>query len=154
MSARVHIHLHVSDLARSRAFYEAFFGGPPVKVRPGYVKFLPAEWPVNLALSQAGEEAPRGVSGHVGIELEAAGVVRRELARIRAAGLPVREELGVDCCYANQDKFWVTDPDGVAWEVYHVNYDLEEDPGFGARAAARGPGLGLAPATPCCAPSP
>ena len=50
-----------------------------------------------------------------------------ELARVKAAGLPVREEMGVNCCHANQDKFWVTDPDGVEWEVYYLNYDLEGD---------------------------
>ena len=48
-----------------------------------------------------------------------------QLARVKAAGLPVREEMGVNCCHANQDKFWVQDPDGVEWEVYHLNYDLE-----------------------------
>jgi len=50
--------------------------------------------------------------------------VTRELTRVRAAGLAVREEMGVDCCHANQDKFWVTDPDGLEWEVYHLNHDL------------------------------
>jgi arsenate reductase len=47
------------------------------------------------------------------------------LARVKAAGLPVREEMGVDCCHANQDKFWVSDPDGVEWEVYHLNFDVD-----------------------------
>ena len=51
--------------------------------------------------------------------------VRRQLARVTAAGLPLRIEMGVDCCHANADKFWVTDPSGVAWEIYHLNYDLE-----------------------------
>src|SRR6266567_1274305 len=93
MSAKVHLHLHVSDLTKSREFYERFLGGSPVKVKEGYVKFLPQWAPVNLALS--------------------------------TGGLPVVEEMGVDCCHANQDKFWVKDPDGVEWEVYHLNYDLE-----------------------------
>jgi len=48
-----------------------------------------------------------------------------ELARVKGAGLPVVEEMGVNCCHANQDKFWVKDPDGIEWEVYHLNYDLE-----------------------------
>ena len=58
---------------------------------------------------------------------------------MKAAGLPVREEMDTNCCYANQDKFWVRDPDGVEWEIYHLNYDLEEE------LAA------TAPST-CCAP--
>ena len=39
------------------------------------------------------------------------------LVRAKAAGLAVREEMGTDCCYANQDKFWVTDPDGIEWVI-------------------------------------
>jgi len=57
----------------------------------------------------------------------------------------------VDCCHANQDKFWVKDPDGVEWEVYHLNYDLEDEatPAKGERTA----GLSLAKSPNCCGPS-
>jgi catechol 2,3-dioxygenase-like lactoylglutathione lyase family enzyme len=122
---KVHVHMTVSDLEKSRAFYERFLGVSPVKVKPGYVKFLPAFGPLNLALS----EARGGAGGHVdhmGLQVESAEIVQRELARVKAAGLAVREEMAVDCCHANQDKFWVQDPDGVDWEVYVLNYDLEE----------------------------
>src|SRR3989304_3608844 len=67
MSAKVHIHIHVSDLAKSREFYQKFFDVLPVKERVGYVKFLPAFAPINLALSQglpAGTS--EGVGGHPG----------------------------------------------------------------------------------------
>ena len=50
---KVHVHMSVSNLEKSRAFYEKFLGVAPVKVKPGYVKFLPAFGPLNLALSQA-----------------------------------------------------------------------------------------------------
>lgn len=122
---KVHVHMTVSDLEKSRAFYERFLGVAPVKVKSGYVKFLPGFGPLNLALS----EARGGAGGHVdhmGLQVESAEVVQRELARVKAAGLPVREEMSVDCCHANQDKFWVQDPDGVDWEVYVLNFDLEE----------------------------
>ena len=46
MSAKVHLHMHVTDLAKSRAFYQQFLGGDPVKIKPGYVKFLPDWAPV------------------------------------------------------------------------------------------------------------
>jgi catechol 2,3-dioxygenase-like lactoylglutathione lyase family enzyme len=130
---KVHIHMTVSDLEKSRAFYEKFFGTAPVKVKPGYVKFLPAFGPLNLALSQAAPAEGRGHVDHMGIQVESAATVQRELARVKAAGLVVREEMGVDCCHANQDKFWVEDPNGVEWEVYVLNYDLEDT---GLRAAA------------------
>jgi catechol 2,3-dioxygenase-like lactoylglutathione lyase family enzyme len=147
MSAKVHLHMHVSDLAKSRTFYEQFLGGTPVKVKPGYVKFLPDWAPVNLALS-AGGTAAEGTVNHVGVQVDAVDTVMSHLARVKAAGLPVREEMGVNCCHANQDKFWVTDPDGVEWEVYHLNYDLEgEDGGRQLTGAA----LPLAKGNACCA---
>jgi hypothetical protein len=61
--------------------------------------------------------------------------------------------MGVNCCHANQDKFWVQDPDGVEWEVYHLNYDLEDEDGVTARRPDRSAGLTLAKMSTCCAPS-
>jgi catechol 2,3-dioxygenase-like lactoylglutathione lyase family enzyme len=147
MSAKVHLHMHVSDLAKSRAFYQQFLGEDPVKIKPGYVKFLPDWAPVNLALS-AGGSAAEGTVNHVGVQVDAVDTVMAHLARVKAAGLPVREEMGVNCCHANQDKFWVTDPDGVEWEVYHLNYDLEGEDGGGQLKAAA---LPLAKGNACCA---
>jgi catechol 2,3-dioxygenase-like lactoylglutathione lyase family enzyme len=138
--------MHVSDLAQSRAFYEKFLGGDPVKTKPGYVKFLPEWAPVNLALSPGGPTGP-GTIDHVGVQVDSVQTVMAQLARIKAAGLAVTEEMGVNCCHANQDKFWVTDPDGVEWEVYHLNYDLE---GEGAERDARPSGLTVVPTTACC----
>jgi catechol 2,3-dioxygenase-like lactoylglutathione lyase family enzyme len=126
MSAKVHLHVHASDLEKSRDFYERFFGGPPVKEKAGYVKFLPDWAPVNLALSR-GRSGGEGAVDHVGVQVDSPAGVMEQLARVRASGLPVREEFGVDCCHANQDKFWVRDPDGVEWEVYYLNYDLEDE---------------------------
>jgi len=137
MSAKVHLHLHVSDLAKSREFYRQFFGGAPVKEKPGYVKFLPTWAPVNLALSE-GPNGSTGVIDHVGVQVASPEAVLSELGRVKSAGVPVVEEMNVNCCHANQDKFWVKDPDGVEWEVYHLNYDLEDE------AASRQPGTTLA----------
>ncbi len=126
MSAKVHLHMHVSDLTKSRDFYEKFLGGDPVKVKPGYVKFLPEWAPVNLALSTGGHIGA-GTIDHVGVQVDSVESVMTQLTRVKAAGLSVMEEMGVNCCHANQDKFWVKDPDGVEWEVYYLNYDLEGD---------------------------
>lgn len=140
---RVHVHMKVSDLVKSRDFYARFFGARPVKEKPGYVKFLPPWGPLNLALSEGRPADGRGPVDHVGIQVESRETVLRELARVKAAGLAVREELDVDCCHANQDKFWVHDPDGVEWEVYVLNRDLEDAPR----------GLPLAKGTSCCTPA-
>ena len=125
MVANVHIHLKVGDLSKSREFYRKFFDSEPVKERADYAKFLPAFAPINLALSPG--QAGIGDT-HFGIQLGDRDSVRKHLERVKAAGLAVREELGTDCCYANQDKFWVGDPDGNAWEVYVVNRDVETPP--------------------------
>jgi catechol 2,3-dioxygenase-like lactoylglutathione lyase family enzyme len=135
MSAKVHLHMHVSDLAKSQAFYRTFLGSAPVKEKPGYAKFLPDWAPVNLALSTGGHAGP-GVVDHVGVQVDSPETVVAHLARVKAAGLPVREEMGVDCCHANQDKFWVEDPDGVDWEVYVLNHDVDESPVGRATATA------------------
>ena len=158
MSApRVHVHMTVSDLAKSRTFYETFLGVLPVKVKPGYVKFLPPWGPLNLALSD-GRAAGEGHVNHMGVQLASRDDVMTQLQRVKAAGLPVREEFGVDCCHANQDKFWVEDPDGVEWEVYVLNHDLEdESPALENASPAlkdESRSLRLAKSATCCAPSP
>lgn len=136
--ANVHIHLHVSNLDASRAFYERFLGAPPAKVKPGYVKFLPPLAPLNLALSAGAADRGSTVS-HLGVQVDTKEQVRALLQQAKGAGLEVREEMDTDCCFANQDKFWVKDPDGVEWEVYHLNHDLED-------------AVTPAGASTCCAP--
>lgn len=151
---RVHVHMTVSDLEKSREFYTRFLGVDPVKVKPWYVKFLPGFGPLNLALSQSRPQEGRGHVDHMGIQVDSADVVMRELARVKTAGLPVREEMSVDCCHANQDKFWVQDPDGVEWEVYVLNHDIDEPTTAGCATdatAATAKGLRVVSSGGCCA---
>jgi catechol 2,3-dioxygenase-like lactoylglutathione lyase family enzyme len=155
MPAKVHVHMQVSDFEKSKEFYARFFGALPVKSKPGYAKFLPELGPLNLALSQGAAGNPAGPVNHMGVQVDSPQAVGAELARVKAAGLPVIEEKGVDCCHANQDKFWVVDPDGVRWEVYCLNHDLEEAevaaPVADARAEAKAGAACCA--TDCCAPA-
>ena len=151
MSAKVHLHMHVSEISKSREFYEKFFGGSPVKVKEGYVKFLPEWAPVNLALSTGGPTGT-GTIDHVGVQVDTVETVVHQLTRVKGSGLPVVEEMGVNCCHANQDKFWVKDPDGVEWEVYHLNYDLEGDAEERNRQPNRLAVLGPTPSD-CCSGS-
>lgn len=148
MGAKVHMHMSVSDLAKSREFYRKFLGVEPVKEKPGYVKFLPGWAPVNLALSEGRRAGGEGPINHAGVQVDSPALVMEHLGRVKAAGLPVREEIGVNCCHANQDKFWVEDPDGVEWEVYHLNYDLEDE--AEKRPGPVATGLILAKNTSCC----
>ena len=152
---RVHVHMTVSDLEKSRDFYTRFLGVSPVKVKPGYVKFLPEFGPLNLAMSAAKPHEGRGHVDHMGIQVDSADIVMRELARVKAAGLPVREEMAVNCCHANQDKFWVQDPDGVEWEVYVLNHDIEEEATVGCNTGTEhvsaAKGLRVVSSGGCCA---
>ena len=130
---KIHLSFPVRDLDRSVAFYQQFFGEAPVKTRPGYVKFLPSIAPLNLALYTGRKDAD-DAANHFGIEVRDHASVMQHLRRITASGLDTREEMNVDCCHANQDKFWVKDPDGREWEIYVLNRDLDESGARGDEA--------------------
>jgi hypothetical protein len=75
-------------------------------------------------------------------------------AQLAAADAGLVEELGASCCYAKSDKYWVTDPAGIAWETYHT---LGSIPLFGADepgACAAPEAAAAASATACCGPEP
>lgn len=120
-SYRIHMGLAVSDLERSKRFYETLFGQPPTKQRPGYAKFEPTDPSVNLSLSQSqiGKDA-KSLPAHYGIQVKSSQAVADAVERFRAADLAPRIEEQAACCYAVQDKAWVQDPDGNAWEVFVV----------------------------------
>ncbi len=133
MTSRVHVHIKAADLSASREFYRKFLGVEPVKDKPDHVKFLVPFAPLNLVISPVKKQCAEGPAAvnHLGIEVSSAAVVEEHLSRVKQRGLKVREQLNVNCCYANQSKFWVIDPDGIEWEVYHVNYNLIEKHGGG-----------------------
>ena len=119
--ARVHIALSVRDTERATTFYRHLFAQEPAKVRPRYAKFEVAEPPVNLTLNEDTEHHTRpGLSAHFGVQVKSTRAVAQIADRLRATGLAPRLEEGVSCCYAVQDKAWVTDPDGNAWEIFVV----------------------------------
>lgn len=118
---RVHIGLAVSDLRRSRAFYEALLGSPATKVRPGYVKFEPRDPSVNLSLNEVSDAKPSGgPATHYGVQVKSSRAVQEAVSRLAGAGLVTATEEKATCCYAVQDKAWATDPDGNRWEVFVV----------------------------------
>jgi catechol 2,3-dioxygenase-like lactoylglutathione lyase family enzyme len=118
-SQKVHIGLNVSAVERSVNFYRAMFGRDPVKWKPGYAKFDITEPPLNLTLNE-GAVTNRGALNHLGIEVHDTAEVLAAKKRFAEAGLATVDEMNVDCCFALQDKVWVTDPDGNRWEVFTV----------------------------------
>jgi catechol 2,3-dioxygenase-like lactoylglutathione lyase family enzyme len=126
MEPALHVSLNVSDVARSRDFYAAFLGVAPAKEKPGYVKFVTAAPALHLALNEAGRKPdPQGSLSHLGIRVASTGDVEEWKVRATERGVASFDEKDTTCCYARQDKFWVSDPDGNRWEVYAVLEDVE-----------------------------
>ena len=119
--SRVQLAINVTDLDEAVAFYSKLFGTPPAKLRPGYANFAVVDPPLKLVLFEGvGEGA---TLNHLGVEVGSRDEVAAATRRLAGEGLTTDEEDGVDCCYAVQDKVWVSDPDGARWEVYTVVED-------------------------------
>ncbi|MFI6445633.1 ArsI/CadI family heavy metal resistance metalloenzyme [Kitasatospora sp. NPDC050543] len=143
--SRVQLALRVADLEGSVAFYAKLFGTEPAKRRPGYANFAITEPPLKLVLieGRAGEDTRLD---HLGVEVESTELVTAATTRLREAGLATFEENDTSCCYALQDKVWVTGPGREPWEVYAVKADADTlDKASGAPDACCG-------TTACCTP--
>jgi catechol 2,3-dioxygenase-like lactoylglutathione lyase family enzyme len=120
--SRIQLALNVEDLAQSVAFYSKLFGAEPAKLRPGYANFAIAEPPLKLILME--NPGQGGSLNHLGVEVADTGTVDAEQTRLAEAGLASIDERDTTCCYARQDKFWVTGaPNGERWEIYTVKAD-------------------------------
>lgn len=121
-ATRVHVAINVSKVERSLPFYQVLFGQEATKVRPGYVKFEVAEPPLNFTLNEnpALQKDVTGTISHFGIQVKSTDEVLKAKNRFIDSGLATFDEENVTCCYAVQDKVWVTDPDGNSWEVFVV----------------------------------
>jgi len=123
---KMHVSLNVRDIERSVAFYEAFFGVPAHKRRPGYANFALSEPPLKLALQEGAAVDGGGRLSHLGIQFATEADVDAARARLAESGVVTFEEGDTVCCYARQDKVWVHDPDGNAWEVYVLLDEMED----------------------------
>lgn len=121
--SRVQLALNVDDLDTAVAFYSKLFNSEPAKVKPGYANFAIAEPPLKLVLIE--NPGQGGTLNHLGVEVASSDTVHAEIARLTGEGLFTDEELGTTCCFATQDKVWVTGPAGEKWEVYTVLADSE-----------------------------
>ena len=121
--SRVQLALNVDDLDTAIAFYSKLFGAPPAKVKPGYANFAIAEPPLKLVLLE--NPGQGGSLNHLGVEVGSSAAVNSEIARLTDEGMFTEEEIGTTCCFATQDKVWVTGPGGERWEVYTVLADAE-----------------------------
>ncbi len=154
--SRIQLALNVDDLDAAVAFYSTFFGTEPAKRRPGYANFAIEEPPLKLVLIEGGGEP--GTINHLGVEVFSTAAVADASARLQDAGLMTDVEHETTCCYAVQDKVWVSGPDGSRWEVYTVLADASDEDSLGcapgscttAVADDASTPVGATPASSCC----
>jgi catechol 2,3-dioxygenase-like lactoylglutathione lyase family enzyme len=123
--SRLQLALNVNDIDAAVDFYSTLFNTTPVKRRPGYANFKVENPALKLVLFENPEQT--GTLNHLGVERDSMEEVEAEADRLEAAGLDLDVEGDVVCCYARQDKHWVTGPDGQKWENYVVLADAGAD---------------------------
>ncbi|MBV7481510.1 ArsI/CadI family heavy metal resistance metalloenzyme [Bordetella sp. BOR01] len=138
---RFHVHLHVDDLARNIGFYSRLFAQDPARVESDYAKWMLDDPPVNFAISTRG--AAHGLD-HFGIQAGDAEELAALQARAEAASLALEDQGKTSCCYAHSEKYWITDPQGLAWEHFHT---LGSIPVYGE---SRGESASQPEAGACC----
>ncbi len=116
---RMHLHVGVSDIGASVDFYSALFAAEPTVLKSDYAKWMLEDPRINFAISSS-EHTAKGIE-HIGIQAETADELAEVYDRLRGAGRPVLEEGATTCCYAQSEKNWITDPDGVIWEAFLTN---------------------------------
>jgi catechol 2,3-dioxygenase-like lactoylglutathione lyase family enzyme len=109
-----HLHLHVADVARSRAFYEAYFGFAE-HARHGEILFLRNEDWFDLALAPSPEVEPLPEWFHFGFRRHLPDEVRDLYERMKEDGVRMRAGLIDEEDLVSYRCF---DPDGYGIEVY------------------------------------
>jgi catechol 2,3-dioxygenase-like lactoylglutathione lyase family enzyme len=139
--SRFHVHIAVDDLDKNIEFYSAIFGAKPTVLKPNYAKWALDDPKVNFAISTRGRKV--GLD-HVGIQADSDDELKAVRQRIEQAGITGLSQEGTTCCYTKSDKYWVQDPQGIAWESFH---SLGEAPMFGGTIEQDEEG------SACCAPN-
>ncbi len=149
--SRIQLALNVDDVDTAVQFYGQLFGAQPSKRRPGYANFALDDPALKLVLIE--NPGHGGSLNHLGVEVDDTAAVAATTDRLTAAGLQTHVEDATTCCYALQDKVWVTGPGQEPWEVYTVLADAGADlegkslADVGAVPAAAGPNDDD---SPCC----
>ena len=144
---RFHLHVGVTDIDKSVAFYSSLFGAEPSVVKADYAKWMLDNPRINFAISMR-EDASKGIE-HVGLQVEDKAELEKVYGRLKAADRPVLEEGATTCCYAQSEKSWIADPDGVVWEAFlteGASTTYGGSPDFRQLASAN------AASSACCAP--
>jgi catechol 2,3-dioxygenase-like lactoylglutathione lyase family enzyme len=127
---RFHVNVTVDDLGQSVRFYSTLFAAEPTVLKPDYAKWMLEDPRVNFSIS-TGSAGGAGIS-HLGIQAEDEGELAEVFDRLARAERPILEEKATTCCYAQSDKQWVTDPQGVVWETF---FTYGESTVYGSKGA-------------------
>jgi catechol 2,3-dioxygenase-like lactoylglutathione lyase family enzyme len=147
---RFHVHVSVADLSKSVRFYSELFGAEPSVRKPDYAKWMLEDPRVNFAISERGA-APPSIE-HLGIQVEDRAELAEVYDRLKRAGGPVFEEGATTCCYAQSEKNWIDDPQGVQWETFLTTGESTEYGSDPTRATAGGTTEASCCTPTCCAP--
>ena len=112
---RMHVNLSVKDLNASIDFYNSLFASEPAVIKADYAKWMLDDPRINFAITTRGEQ--KGID-HLGIQVENDSELDEVYGRLKDAGAPVIEEGATTCCYAESEKSWIFDPEGIAWETF------------------------------------
>lgn len=145
---RLHVHMSVADLEQSIRFYSMLFAAPPIVQKPDYAKWMLEDPRVNFAISTHSGAVP-GVD-HLGIQVDDGTELEEVYGRLKQAEGPVLEEGKTTCCYAQSEKSWISDPQGVSWETFLTT---GESAVFGTSAPRVEALKPTAKAGACCGPS-
>jgi catechol 2,3-dioxygenase-like lactoylglutathione lyase family enzyme len=142
---RFHVHVSVKNLDASVRFYAKLFGAPPAVLKPDYAKWMLDDPRINFAISSRG--LGPGID-HLGMQVESEEELKMMREQAAAAEISAIDQPNAQCCYARSDKYWVTDPQGVAWETFHT---LDSIPLYGEAARAESNACCGVRSAACCA---
>jgi catechol 2,3-dioxygenase-like lactoylglutathione lyase family enzyme len=137
---RFHVHVSVDDLDANIRFYSTVFGMPPTVLKEDYAKWMVEDPRVNFAISKRGLKP--GVD-HLGMQVESEAELASLREQVAAVEIPALDQANTVCCYARSDKYWINDPQGIAWETFHT---LDSVSVYGESLQVK--------QTACCSPTP
>jgi catechol 2,3-dioxygenase-like lactoylglutathione lyase family enzyme len=152
---RFHLHVSVANLEDSIRFYSTMFATEPSVRHDDYAKWMLDDPRINFAIST--RRQPLGVN-HLGFQVDSDEELRGMHAQLQSADTQLIQEDQQPCCYAQSDKYWVTDPNGIAWETFHT---LGSIPVYGEDTAVFNHGASAVPVQTapneariaCCVPT-
>jgi hypothetical protein len=136
---RFHVHVSVKDLDASVRFYSSVFAAAPTVLKADYAKWMVDDPRVNFAISTRGAGA--GLD-HLGLQVESDAELATLREQVATAEIAAFDQPNAQCCYSRSDKYWITDPQGIAWETFHT---LDSIPVYGSTRTAE--------SASCCGPA-